>query len=214
MISIIIPILNEEHILTEKQDYFLNLKERLPIIFVDGGSSDNSVAIAQKYGSVIQTTKGRAHQKNVGANFATEDVLLFLHVDSFITNSALKHLQYTDLSGYVGGCFTMNILDTRKVFRLYERCVNNHAKKNGLIDGDLGLFVKKKNYEALGGFKLVAIMDDIEFSDRLRKMGQLKYFNEYVNVSSRRWDSQGFISTLWRYTLAYVQYHTGIKFFK
>ncbi|MFT5170070.1 MAG: rSAM/selenodomain-associated transferase 2 [Candidatus Omnitrophota bacterium] len=214
MISIIIPILNEEHILTEKQDYFLNLKERLPIIFVDGGSSDNSVAIAQKYGSVIQTTKGRAHQKNVGANFATEDVLLFLHVDSFITNSALKHLQYTDLSGYVGGCFTMNILDTRKVFRLYERCVNNRAKKNGLIDGDLGLFVKKKNYEALGGFKLVAIMDDIEFSDRLRKMGQLKYFNEYVNVSSRRWDSQGFISTLWRYTLAYVQYHTGIKFFK
>ncbi len=212
MLSIIIPIYNEAKILVEKRDYYLSLKNKAEVLFVDGGSTDDSAVIAAEYGKVIASPQGRAVQKNRGVVEAPGDMFLFLHVDSFISDEALKRLK--GLNGTHAGCLTMAIEDRRLIFRLYERVVNNRAIKKGLVDGDLGLFVTRAIFNQLNGFKELTIMDDIEFSERLRKICTLSVLPEKIYVSSRRWDEHGFISTFWRYTLAYIQHYTGWRIFK
>jgi len=101
MIDIIIPVLNEEKILTEEARYYLNLKTQARIIFVDGGSTDQTVALAQKYGEVVASPSGRAIQKNRGAQTSKAEHLLFLHVDALINDQALNHVEQAKNGTYV-----------------------------------------------------------------------------------------------------------------
>ena len=80
--SIIIPTFNTSDL---TMACMKNLRQKPPhvsheIIVVDGGSADETCAIAQKSGAtVIHSRPGRARQMNAGAARAAGNVLLFLH---------------------------------------------------------------------------------------------------------------------------------------
>jgi len=209
MPDIIIPILNEEQILTEKFEYYKTLGQMVRILFVDGGSVDQSVEIAQNYGKVIISSAGRAIQKNRGAETAISENLLFLHVDTFIPDYILNKIDHALDEGAVGGCLTMHIEDKGFIFRIYEIAVNFRARMFGVIDGDLGTFVRKDIFEQMGGFDLIPVMEDLVFGKKLRKFGSIKVLNEPIYVSSRKWYKKRFIRTFIEYTLAYIQLWTG-----
>ena len=137
MLDIIIPVLNEEKILTKEAHYYQALKNRARVIFVDGGSTDHTVAIAREYGEVITCSPGRAVQKNRGVQKSQSEHILFLHVDALIDEHALSRIDQILKEGSIGGCLTMRICDNGLIFRIYEWVVNFRAKAFGVIDGDL-----------------------------------------------------------------------------
>jgi len=209
MLDIIIPILNEEKILLENDAYYQDLKDRARVIFVDGGSTDRSVEIAKGYAEVFSSRRGRAVQKNRGTKEAKSEHLLFLHVDSFVEGEALNNIDHILGKGAVGGCLTMRIEGAGLMFRIYEKIVNIRARVFGVIDGDLGMFVRRDIFEQLGGFDALPVMEDIVFSKKLRKAGPIRVLPDFIDVSSRKWEEKGFVRTFWEYTCAYVKLWTG-----
>jgi len=209
MVDIVIPVLNEEKILREKDDYYSALKDSARIIFVDGGSEDSTVQLAKRYGEVFLSKPGRAFQKNLGAKQARSDYLVFLHVDSFISLNSFPSIKNAIDQGAAGGCLTMRIDDKGFMFRVYEWTVNFRAKNFGVIDGDLGMFVKRSIFEKVGGFDELPIMEDLRFGKKLRRAGRVKVLKDNIHVSARTWHEKGFLKTFFFYTLAYMKLWTG-----
>jgi rSAM/selenodomain-associated transferase 2 len=209
MIDIIIPVLNEEQILTKEARYYQTLKNKARVIFVDGGSADRTVEIARGFGDVVSSDPGRGVQKHSGALRSTSKLLLFLHVDTKIDMRALDRMGQAMKEGAIGGCLTMRIQDDRFIFRVYERIVNFRAKAFGVIDGDLGMFVRRDAFDQLGGFDLLPVMEDITFARKLSKAGPISVLPNTIVVSSRKWQERGFVRTFWEYTIAYLQLWNG-----
>ena len=210
MVDIIIPVLNEERILEERDEYFQTLGQKANIIFVDGGSQDRTVELARRWGQAVISKRGRAVQMNQGAKFSSSDYLLFLHVDTWINPQVTSRIIEVLDNGCDAGCFQMTIDDPQWMFRIIEEIVNGRAKYFGVIDGDLGLFIKKDVFEGLGGFDEVPMMEDILFSKKLKNKYRIKILPSPIIVSSRKWYEQGFLKTLGAYAKAYLQFWFGM----
>ena len=116
MVDIIIPVLNEEKILTKEAHYYRTLRQFSRVIFVDGGSTDQTVALAKEFGDVVTSSAGRAVQKNCGFQNTAAEHILFLHVDTFINRNALDRIEESLRGGAIGGCLTMRIQDKGIIF--------------------------------------------------------------------------------------------------
>lgn len=208
--DVIIPVLNEEQILIKRQDYYQALKKRARIIFVDGGSIDRTVDLAAQFGDVIKCRSGKAIQKNRGVSESMADYLLFLNVDSYIRDLSFNQAYQAIQQGLDAGCFTMQIDDRRRIFRVFEFIINFRAKVFGSLDGDSGLLVKRTTFEQVRGFDEIPLMEDIAIGCKLRKMCTIKCLPSEISVSSRKWHDQGFYSTLLFYTRAYMQFWTQV----
>ena len=204
--DMIIPVLNEEKILKEKKDYYLWLKKQGQIIFVDGGSCDRTVNLAQEFGQVISSDAGRSIQMNRGALEGQRQYFLFLHVDTFLTPQGLRQINEAITQGVTGGCLTLAIDDAKFIFRIFEWLVNVRARYFRIFDGDLGLLLRKDVFQKLGGFDEVKIMEDILFSQKLKKRYEMVVLPEKIHVSSRVWHEKGFLNTFLCYSRAYFQF--------
>ena len=92
IISIIVPVLNEQNAIEYAIDSFrvLNKLDCVELIFVDGGSSDDSYTIlTENFENVSRASKGRALQMNYGAAQASGEILLFLHIAAHKIKSSL-----------------------------------------------------------------------------------------------------------------------------
>jgi len=220
MISIVIPTYNEETVI---ETTLQNLKElecisESEIIVVDGGSSDKTVGIAKKYASVISSSKGKAIQLNVGARTAIGDILFFVHADMTLPKDALKviNLKIND-EGYSGGGFANEFSSYNEKIKLLDRLlnlriVNREQSDSQIFYGDNGIFVKKSVFEKLGGFKEIPIMEDYDFSVRLKKEFRVvKINNPKIIVDSRRHINAGFIKTRVQWITIRKLYKLGVS---
>lgn len=215
MLTIIIPIYNEEKSLSEKTGFFFNLSKSSELIFVDGESFDNSCSIAAAYGKVLRSKTGRASQMNSGARSAKGDVLLFLHADTAITlDTVLAIEEAIHKRGFVGGCLTQRINGDSFVYRLIERQGNSRARKHKIFYGDQGIFVKKDVFERVGGFPEVPIMEDVLFTKRLRKTGPTVVLPDKIMVSARRWEKNGIIKTAILFNLIIISFWLNVPLHK
>ncbi|VAW19856.1 hypothetical protein MNBD_BACTEROID05-514, partial [hydrothermal vent metagenome] len=206
MIDIIIPVLNEEEILEEKALYYSWLSTQGRVVFVDGGSKDRTVELAQKYGEVIAGPRGRGYQKNFGAQHSKAEVVLFLHVDSYVSEENFQQINEALLNGSQVGCFKLAIEANGIMFRIYERVVNVRAKYFGVADGDLGLFIKRSFFEAIGQFDDLEILEDLFIGKKIRKVSRINFTPVPIEVSARKWEEHGFLKIFFFYTCAYIQY--------
>lgn len=210
MIDIIIPVYNEYEFLREHQAYYEALGRLYPIIFVDGGSQDQTVEIARKYGRVILSKKGRAIQKNVGAQNSKADFLLFLHVDVCIDQQLIIDAVNVLSSGVVVGCFQMKINHEGWIFRIFEWFVNMRARQWFVTDGDLGLFVKRCDFLEVGGFPKVDVMEDVLIGRKFQKFKRKRcVLLGGINVSTRKWDENGFWKLIGQYIYFYLKFYSG-----
>ena len=90
-LSVVVPALDEAaHI--ERTLARVSGGER-EIIVVDGGSRDDTVALARRAGAmVIRAPKGRAVQQNAGAAAAKGEILLFLHADTRLPDDFMRQI--------------------------------------------------------------------------------------------------------------------------
>lgn len=205
-ISVIIPILNEAKILEKTLSQLQSELEAHELIVVDGGSTDGSVHIAEKYGKVIVSEPGRAKQLNTGAASATGDILIFLHADIWLESGALASVETAFASGFVGGGFQQKIDGTHFLYRAIEAAGNVRGKYLKFFYGDSGIFLKRADFEKIGGFPEVPILEEMEFSKKLRRLGKTTLVTPHIHISARRWETKGIVRTTlnnWLITLLY-----------
>jgi rSAM/selenodomain-associated transferase 2 len=192
-ISVIIPTLNEEGCLG---DTLLLLREHRPheIIVVDGGSSDATCQVAATADVLLHGPRGRAAQMNLGAAQATADILLFLHADCALERGSLKDAErLLGRPGVVAGCFTMRVRAHGWLYRSIDMCATARVRLTGLAYGDQGLFLKREFFLRQGGFPAVALMEDLLFSQQLRRHGRIRVSRRRIFVSPRRWQRTGLV---------------------
>ncbi len=195
-ITVIIPVYNEEEILLQNKDYFQKLAQRVDLIFVDGGSTDATASLIQQYGRFFKSAKGRSFQMNVGAARAQEEILLFLHADSYLPVESLSAVETAiQKRKCVGGCFRQVIDQPGLLFRWIALTGNMRARMSKIFYGDQAIFVRKDVFEKLGGFPEVELAEDVLFTKHLRCAGKINVLEDPVYCSARRWLKQGLIKT-------------------
>lgn len=197
-LSIIIPVLDEAAALGGA---LAELRGRAPdceILVVDGGSRDGTAAIARPLSRLLQCSRGRAQQMNHGAAEAGGDWLLFLHADTRLPADFLSALDHARGRGYRAGLFRLRIAGRHPLLPLLAMGANARTRLRGIFLGDQTLFIQKALFHSLGGFPRVPLMEDYEFSLRLRREGIPLYLSHLpVTTSGRRWDKEGFLKTWW-----------------
>jgi rSAM/selenodomain-associated transferase 2 len=192
-ISIVIPVLNEAHQLPN----ILSIQATdIEIIVVDGGSQDQTVAIAQSFGmKVLHADPGRATQMNTGAAIATGEILLFLHADTRLPNDFDRMIRKA-LSSAIAGAFQLKIDATLRGIRLIEWGINWRSRYLQLPYGDQAIFLKAETFHKMGGFPNLPIMEDFEFVRTLRQLGKIAILPTPVTTSGRRWQKFGVLRFL------------------
>lgn len=200
MLSIIIPVYNEEKILNLNLPKLLKLSEGNELIFVDAQSTDGSFKLCASCGKAIKSQRGRALQMNSGAALAQNDILLFLHADNIISpEAALSIEKNVRKRPIVGGCLSQRIDKKGVIYRIIEAHGNFRAWVFRVFYGDQGIFARKDVFLKIGGFPDVPIMEDVFFSRRLRDFGKAVVLSDKIFVSARRWESRGIAKTILLY---------------
>ncbi len=207
MISVIIPVYNEEECLLKNDVYYQVISQAGELIFVDGGSTDRTVSLAKKFGHVVAAPKNRAAQMNRGAKEARYSILLFLHADAVIHLEDLQQIvKAVDEKKYIGGCFKQVLDDPAFVYRWIAWTGNLRAKISKVFYGDQAIFVRQDIFQRLGGFPEVKIGEDVLFTKRLRRKGRVGTLPYTVHCSSRRWKRQG----VWQTFLLNLRINTAL----
>ena len=176
------------------------------LIVVDGGSRDATLAWCRdRADTVLSAPRGRAVQMNAGARAASGRVLLFLHADTTLPEAAPALIAQA-LAHSVWGRFDVRIQGRSALLPVVARCMNLRSRLTGIATGDQALFVRRDTFDALGGFAPQPLMEDIELSQRLRRIGPPACLRAQVCTSGRRWDRHGAWRTIvlmWRLRLLY-----------
>lgn len=218
-ISIIIPVLNEARLIQSALQHIDMLqhieqsdRKAIEVIVVDGGSQDDTVALAQQSGVVvIRSAPGRAKQMNVGAEIALGEILLFLHADTRLPDNFVSLVQTTlTRSGIVAGAFQLRIDDKAWSLRLVEWGVKWRSTLFQLPYGDQAIFLKAATFWQIGGFPELPIMEDFVLINRLRSLGKIAMASAPVLTSARRWQKLGVIKTTLINQLVLAAYFLGV----
>jgi len=205
-IAVIIPVLNEQDGLPALMPALMPLGFE-EIIMVDGGSRDQTVAVAKaifKSASdpryrIISGPCGRASQMNAGAALATSDILVFLHADTQLPHNARQVVELAmGNQQCVGGRFDVRFPRDTGYAWMVSRLMNLRSRLSGISTGDQTMFVRRSVFERMGGFADMPLMEDIEFSRRLKKLGTIVALRDTVITSFRRWEQHGPLRTIVR----------------
>jgi rSAM/selenodomain-associated transferase 2 len=207
-ISVIVPVLNEEKDLNRCLSALV-LSANEELIVVDGGSADTTVSISREYtDKVISSKRGRGTQMNAGAETSVGDILLFLHADCVLPEGAFGVVrEILSDQGVAAGGFRLSIEHPGLMFRIIERGANLRSALTRLVYGDQGLFMRKETFIKLDGFKEIPLMEDVEISQRLKRMGKIVFVNPPIRTLPRRWLTEGPVyATLrdWAIAMAYT----------
>ena len=195
-ISIIIPVLNESNRILTLIEMLAEIEGDKEIIFADGGSEDDTLELIPSNCITVNSSRGRGQQMNKGAEHAAGDVLLFLHCDSILGKDAVRSIQTAIESGFSGGCFTMKFDKRQWLLSIIAYLSNLRVNLLGIIFGDQGMFIRKEIFQSLGGFPDIPIMEDIEFSNKLRKSGRIKQLKNIIVTAARRFEKKGTLRTI------------------
>lgn len=202
-LSIVIPTYNEaisiEATLAPLQK--LRYCGDVEIIISDGNSTDATREKA--LGAVdecLNETKGRARQMNCGAKVARGEFLLFLHADTHLPDNFFSLLMAcldhtTDEHSW--GFFPVRLSGEHRLLRVVERSMNLRSRLSSIATGDQAIFVSRTLWKALNGFSDIPLMEDVDFSRRARKLSKAKIIPRPLTTSSRRWEQNGVIATVW-----------------
>jgi len=203
-VSIVIPALNEAKCLrrTLRQLSLLD-PPAWEVVVVDGGSEDETVAIAISSGvRVIHSNgRGRSLQMNQGAEAATGEIVCFLHADTSVPDDLIAIIDKTlaDKSVACGGFISLmageattrwgvslhNYLKTYYAPLLFRPRLFFQGLR--LLFGDQVMFCRRADFWDCGGFDpALPIMEEADLCVKLVQRGRIRQVNRVVQSSDRR----------------------------
>jgi rSAM/selenodomain-associated transferase 2 len=209
-ITIVIPTLNEETSLARSVRSAL-CAGATDIIVSDGGSHDRTFEVAAESGAskVVRSLPGRGIQMNSGAQLAERDFILFLHADNELAAGALE--QICDHEDASWGAFRQHIDSHRQMYRLIEWGNAWRVQWRKMPFGDQAIFVRSSLFRKLGGFAEIPLMEDVELSQRLRKLTKPVLLNGPITIDARRWEKQGILRQTLRNWSIQFSYLLGVS---
>jgi rSAM/selenodomain-associated transferase 2 len=211
MVSIIVPALNEAAEITATLRALQAMAGEKEILVVDGGSDDDTVALARAAGAiVIESARGRGLQQHAGALAARGDILWFVHADTLPPPGGILDINaaLADPST-VGGNFGLTFDGPSRAARQLTAIYPTLRWLN-LCYGDSGIFVRRTTYETIGGFRAFAVFEDLDLLKRLRKAGRFVHLKTRIVTSSRRFENRNFAGMWLHWTALQVLYWAGV----
>ncbi len=191
MISIIIPTYQEAENIGQLVGYLKrHATTNTEIIVSDGGSTDETVYLAQAAGAkaLLSPQKGRAAQMNHGASLAKGAILFFVHADTFPPLSFCNDITNAITNGFGLGRYRTAFNSPRLILQL-----NAFFTRFDLFvcyGGDQTLFIKRELFEQISGFNEgMHIMEDYDITVRARKLARYAILPANAMVSARKYDS-------------------------
>jgi rSAM/selenodomain-associated transferase 2 len=169
------------------------------VLVADGGSRDGTARVVAEQPGVrlVPSARGRARQMNAGARAAAGDVLLFLHADTRLPDGAAGAIAAALADpGVVGGRFDVRFDSRRRLLALVAWLMNARSRATSVCTGDQAIFARRADFEAVGGYPDIPLMEDIELSRRLKARGRLAALRARVTTSARKWEREGPLRTI------------------
>ena len=209
-VSVVIPCLNEQaHIAAAIESAWA--AGVLEVIVVDGGSNDDTPRIASENSAqVVSCTPGRAVQMNAGAAKARGNVLLFLHADCRLPVDARRQIADAfSKPEQIWGAFRQRIVAQGLIYRAIEWGNGARVHWQGSAYGDQAIFVRRKTFDAVGGFDEVPLMEDVLLSRKLGKIARPQLLDGPIIVNARRWQRYGPIRQTLRNWWLMIRFRCG-----
>jgi glycosyltransferase involved in cell wall biosynthesis len=214
-ISVIIPCLQEEKILTSHLEIYTNEfknKYSLEIIVSDGGSTDKTIEIAEKYADIVIKHLGNERQtiaegRNKGAEFAKGDILVFINADSLPANPDLFFKFVNEWRNQVGhfaaadalACYIKSFPNDTKIRdRIFYKLHNSYVSFLNFIGLGMGRgecqIVRKDVFNRVNGYNSEIVAgEDFDLYRRIGNVAKVKFAKQLIIYeSSRRFRKYGY----------------------
>lgn len=211
--SIIIPTLNEAPRIAGLIKRVRADDPDCEIIVVDGGSTDETAALAAASGArVLQARRGRGRQLAHGAQTARGDTLVFLHADTEWPTGAFAALRREMANpDMIGGNFRL-VFDGGTRFAEWLTGFYAWFRGHGLYYGDSVIFIRRTMYKALGGIRPMPVMEDFDLRLRMERHGGTVCVQEPpIVTSSRRFRNRHPAAIFMHWLLVHGLYYAGLS---
>lgn len=213
MISVIIPVLNEETALPLCLETVFRQSGEFEVIVVDGGSDDNTINVTQQYPALrlIHSQKGRALQMNAGAAIARGEWLVFLHADTRLPDNGLETiLSLSSNSKIKAGCFRHRFSGEHWLLRAISTLHNWRCRRSRVIYGDQCLFLRHSLFSEVNGFPDADILEDVLLSEEIIQRCYPVILDAVVITDSRKFEQRGIIRSFCEVFLIMSCYELGL----
>lgn len=227
-VALIIPAYNEAASLPRLARCLASLDPApAEILLIDGGSTDNTVALAQSLGlPTLTSAKGRARQINAAAAVTSSPIILILHADTWLPDDAIAVAEATmaDPKTVLAG-FTAILAGeqkTRWVTTLHNVLKTWYApaifrpwlflRGGRLLFGDHAMFVRRTAFDAIGGFdENLDVMEEADLCVRIVPQGRTRLLSRTVTTSDRRIAAWGEWKANWIYLKVGIRWGLGLR---
>ncbi|MFV2005271.1 MAG: glycosyltransferase family 2 protein [Gammaproteobacteria bacterium] len=173
---------------------FASRYQNFEVIVVDDCSSDNSVEVIKSLPcKLVQMDKhcGAAQARNIGAAHSSGDILFFTDADCVLQQDTLSIVNSTvSLAGastVIGGSYTRIPFDN-SFYSLFQSVFVNYSETRHEQHPDYiathAMAIDAESFRKSGGFteKFLPILEDVDFSHRLRQAGYRLVMNPAIQV--------------------------------
>ena len=207
LLSVVIPTLNAVGVLpmTVKA-----LGDGFELIVVDGDSDDGTAELVARLGAkVITAARGRGPQLIAGADAARGPWLLFLHADTILQDGWRAEVTAFMADPGKAAAFRFALDDGSSRARWLEKAVAWRSRVLCLPYGDQGLLIHRDFYRALGGFRPLPLMEDVDLIRRIG-CGRLHILRSAALTSAAKWRSDGWLRRSLRNLACLTLYFAGV----
>lgn len=192
-VSVIVPVLGESHRLYSFLEHLRERAGAAEIIIVDGAESPSvSQSVGELCDRIITARRGRATQMNAGAKIASGNVLWFVHADCEVPHGCLDEIARALRDRhFAGGCFRIRFPRRELIYRVSDVGGNLAVELFGRCYGDHGIFCRREDFFAVGGYPDVPLLEDAEFYRKLRRRGRTRQLRSEIITSPRRYEEIG-----------------------
>jgi rSAM/selenodomain-associated transferase 2 len=187
---------------------------QLSVTVCDGGSRDDTPAIARRAGAVVvATAAGRGVQLATGAAAGSAPWLLFLHAATTLSAdwaSAARRFTAQPDNAERAGYFRLRFDSPDRRARRVERLGAWRSRTLGLPYGDQGLLLARAFYRRLGGFDALPLMEDVALVRRIGRRNLVALDADAV-TSARRYERDGWVMRPMRNLSCLALYFGGVS---